>query len=82
MIIRREQTARLKRYIIDCLRHATLKKVFNLIRVECKLARNDPDLKNIYPYFFVVEISNACNLRCPLCLTGRQKIIPRKNGAR
>ncbi|MBU1888393.1 MAG: radical SAM protein [Candidatus Omnitrophica bacterium] len=79
MIIRRERIARFKRYIIDCLRHATLKKVFNLIRVECKLAGNVPNLKNIYPYFFIVEISNACNLRCPLCLMGQRKIIPRKN---
>ena len=79
MVVRKEQIVRLKRYFISYLKHITLKKLVNLAKVEYKLARSAPDLKNIYPYSLIVEISNDCNLRCPLCQMGKRKIVPREN---
>lgn len=79
MRIKKEQIARYKRYLISYLRHITLRKALNLVKVEFKLARNNPNLKHIYPHFLSVEISNVCNFRCPLCQMGQRKIIPRKN---
>jgi len=79
LTLRKEQFTRLKRYFLNYSRHATWEKVANLAKVEYKLARKDPDLKNCYPYTLFVEISNSCNLKCPLCMMGQGRIIPRKN---
>ena len=77
--MRKEQFQRYLRYFRLYLRHATLKKIINLLRVEFKLAKNCPDLQGTFPYFLTVEISNACNLRCPLCQMGRREHIQRPN---
>jgi len=79
MRLRKEQMARYKRYLMSYFRHITLRKVCNLLKVEYKLARNNPDLRNLFPYVLFVEISNVCNLRCPVCQMGQKRIVPRKN---
>jgi len=38
---------------------------------------NNPDSRNIYPHFLVVDLSNGCNLRCPLCQTGQGEQVRR-----
>jgi len=76
---RREQIPRLGRYLLYYLRHATPKRLLNLIKTEYKLFTGNTDLKNTYPYFFIIEISDTCNLRCPVCQMGKGKCIQRKN---
>jgi len=49
------------------------------MKVEYKLVVNDPNLKNTYPYSLIVEVSNTCNLKCPLCSMGQKKVLPREN---
>lgn len=77
--MRKEQLQRYKRYLLQYLRHLSLKKLINLLRVEIKLKTNNSNLKNLYPYFLIVEVSNGCNLKCPLCQMGQRQHIPRQN---
>lgn len=75
----KERFVRYWNYLSICLRHLTLKKLFNLFRIEYRLNRNKTDLAGLSPYILFVEVSNACNLRCPVCVMGRRNLIPRKN---
>lgn len=77
--MRREQLQRYRRYLATYLRHATPRKLLNLVRVETRLRGNNPAMHGLAPYFLFVDISNACNLRCPLCQMGRRRTIPRSN---
>ena len=77
--MRKEQLQRYYRYFKIYLRHFTLKKIINLLKVELKLAFNDSDVEGLFPYYLVIDISSTCNLRCPLCQTGLKKNIKRKN---
>ncbi len=74
-----EKAARHRRYALALLRHARWSKVINLLRVEYRRARNNPNLRGLYPWSLVVDISNVCNLRCPLCTMGQRRLIPREN---
>lgn len=77
--MRKEQLQRYKRYLLQYFRHITLKKLINLLRIELKLKQNNPNLNTLYPYFLIVEVSNGCNLKCPLCQMGKRQHIPRQN---
>lgn len=77
--MRREQVQRYRRYLRTYLRHCTPVKVHNLLRVEHRLAANNPDLSELAPYFLFVDISNSCNLTCPLCQMGQRKTVRREN---
>jgi MoaA/NifB/PqqE/SkfB family radical SAM enzyme len=68
-----------KRYLFFLWRHATFRKLLNMLKIEYRLAANSPKMEGLYPYILFVEISNACNLRCPICLMGQRKLIQRKN---
>lgn len=76
---RKEQLFRYRRYIAIHLRHATLRKLLNLARVEWRLHTNNPDMKGLAPYLLFVDVSSGCNLRCPLCTMGQRNLIKRKN---
>lgn len=60
------------------LQHLTPRKMANMLRVEKRLLLNDGNLDGLYPHIVVVEASNNCNLRCPLCQMGQRRTIPRK----
>jgi MoaA/NifB/PqqE/SkfB family radical SAM enzyme len=77
--MRKEQLQRYARYLALYLRHATFGKLVNAARVESRLLMNNPDMAGLLPYFLFVEISNTCNLHCPLCQTGRGEGVPREN---
>ncbi|UCF34778.1 MAG: radical SAM protein [Phycisphaerales bacterium] len=53
-------------------RHVNLRKLLNLLRVEYEKKRGIARVKGL-PYTMTVDVTNACNLRCPFCPTGRQE---------
>ncbi len=75
----REQLTRYRHYFRTALRHMTWRRLCNAARVEWRLWRRDPDMRGVYPYILTVDISNACNLRCPLCARGQRKVARREN---
>jgi radical SAM protein with 4Fe4S-binding SPASM domain len=60
------------------IKNLTKKKIENY-----KLAMEEKRLKktklNSYPYRLVIDPTNACNLRCPLCPTGLKKSLRKKS---
>ncbi len=52
------------------LRHATPTKVLNLANVY-RERRGIHSRVTCYPFEIVIDITNRCNLRCPLCATGQ-----------
>ena len=77
--MRRDQLQRYFKYFYIYLHHLTFKKVINLLKIECKLLTNDPYVKDLYPHTLWVEISNKCNLSCPLCQMGRRETVDRES---
>lgn len=77
--MRREQLHRYYQYLKIYIRHFTFTRFVNLLRVEKRLFFRQVLTSNIKPYFLVVEISNRCNLKCPLCQMGRGEVIQRDN---
>jgi MoaA/NifB/PqqE/SkfB family radical SAM enzyme len=53
-------------------RHLTPHKLRNLIRVEYEKKRGIAHMKG-RPYAITLDVTNACNLRCPFCPTGRRE---------
>jgi MoaA/NifB/PqqE/SkfB family radical SAM enzyme len=74
----KERILRYWRYLYVSLRYMTLRKFVNLLKIEYKLVTGNPDLKET-PYLLLIEISNRCNLRCPVCITGRREQVLREN---
>lgn len=52
------------------LRHATPRKVVNLLRANADRWRVRP-VASGYPFEIILDLTNRCNLRCPLCVTGQ-----------
>ncbi len=46
------------------------KKLFNFILSHWEMLRGKEEVKS-FPYLFVFEVTNVCNLKCPFCLTGK-----------
>ena len=51
------------------VRHSTLRRLFNLLLVETEFRLRRTRIRG-KPYVLVVDPTNVCNLRCPLCPTG------------
>jgi len=77
MLFRKEQLFRYKKYLTLNVSHFTLKKIINMIRVEWRLKTCNHDMKGLNPYILFVDMFNTCNLKCPLCVMGRRKVIHR-----
>lgn len=60
---------RIRRYASPVLRHGTPRKVANMLLAEAELRLARTSLRAL-PYYYLIDICNACNLRCPLCATG------------
>jgi MoaA/NifB/PqqE/SkfB family radical SAM enzyme len=75
--MRKEQLQRYKQYFLTYFRRITFQKTINLLKTEFRLFQNNHDLKGLLPYFLFVEISNKCNLSCPLCQMGQRQTISR-----
>ncbi|MBK8970217.1 MAG: radical SAM protein [Hahellaceae bacterium] len=48
----------------------SFKKFFNFLKVHYEKARGHQRVTS-FPYLFVFEVTNVCNLKCPFCLTGK-----------
>ena len=64
---------RVRRYLNPLLRHGTPSKIANIVLAETELRLGRTVLRS-YPYYYLVDICNVCNLRCPLCPTGIDKL--------
>lgn len=69
LLARVPQYTRNARHFRSMLQHSTLKKLFNLIRVEYAMATRHEYVSG-KPYVIIVDPINKCNLRCPLCPSG------------
>jgi MoaA/NifB/PqqE/SkfB family radical SAM enzyme len=61
------------RYVTPVLRHGTPRKLANILLAETELRRRKSVLRS-RPYYYIVDICNVCNLRCPLCPTGTETL--------
>jgi len=77
--VRIDQFDRYVQYLFRFIKHSTVTKVANLIKIESRLLRNNPNIEGCFPHFLYVEISNKCNLFCPLCQMGLRQTVPRPN---
>jgi radical SAM protein with 4Fe4S-binding SPASM domain len=64
---------RIGRYARPVLRHGTPKKLANILRVESEMRQQKTTLRG-YPYYYLIDVCNVCNLRCPLCPTGYEAL--------
>ncbi len=48
----------------------SFKKFLNFLHVQWAKKRGYSKV-NCFPYLFVMEVTNICNLKCPFCLTGK-----------
>lgn len=51
------------------VRHATFKKIFNLIKIETAYNARKVFIGS-HPYLLTIDAGNVCNLHCPQCPTG------------
>ena len=66
------------RYVPKILRYGTPRKIANIIMAEAKLRLQKTVLRCL-PYYYIIDICNVCNLRCPLCPTGNTKIARKQD---
>jgi MoaA/NifB/PqqE/SkfB family radical SAM enzyme len=68
---------RLRNYIAERLRFLTARKIVNAAKIEWARMRR-ARIVHAYPYEVIIDPTNICQLRCPLCPTGsRQSQTPR-----
>lgn len=67
------QYTRKARHLQQVMRHSSPKKLLNLLQAEWSLYTGKTHLK-CFPYIYIIDPCNACNLRCPLCPTGNQTL--------
>src|SRR5512134_1782587 len=63
------RSGRFLNYARQRLRVLTLKRLANVLRIEWDYLRKH-SIVRAYPYEIVIDTSNICQLRCPLCSTG------------
>lgn len=61
------------RYIRPLLRYGTPRKLANVLRIEAELRQRKVVLRG-RPYYYLIDVCNVCNLRCPLCPTGLESL--------
>lgn len=64
---------RIGRYLRPIVRHGTLQKLANIARIETELRGRKITLRG-HPYYYLIDVCNVCNLRCPLCPTGLETL--------
>ena len=66
-----------RKIFLACAVYMTPKKLWNILRCELELRRRVLKPKS-HPYIAVLDVTNACNLRCPFCPTGTHQASGRK----
>lgn len=77
----RQYLRKLKRHgrvLPKIINYGTPKKLANIVLAEWELHGQKTTLR-CRPYYYIIDVCNVCNLRCPLCPTGNMKIA-RKQG--
>jgi radical SAM protein with 4Fe4S-binding SPASM domain len=64
---------RYHRHASKILNYGTVTKLSNIMLAEWELYRQKTTLR-AQPYYYIIDICNVCNLRCPLCPTGNSTI--------
>jgi MoaA/NifB/PqqE/SkfB family radical SAM enzyme len=64
---------RLSRHALAFIKYGSIRKLFNIATVEWERISRKIKLKG-KPYIIVVDPMNACNLKCPFCPTGLNKL--------
>ncbi len=67
------QYTRKARHVQQLVKHSTPLKIANLIQAELALRQGKTRLRS-FPYIYIIDPCNACDLRCPLCPTGKQEL--------
>jgi len=68
---------RRKRYLrhaVSLLKYSTFYKLRNLFRVEWENLRKREHVSGL-PYITVLDPTNMCNLKCPICPTTREELL-------
>lgn len=65
------------RQIPKIVRYGTPKKLFNAALAEWEMRQQKTTLRCM-PYYYIIDVCNVCNLRCPLCPTGNTTISRRQ----
>lgn len=68
---------RYRRHVSKIINYGTPKKLSNLALAEWELRQQKTTLRSL-PYYYIVDVCNVCNLRCPLCPTGNSTISRRQ----
>jgi MoaA/NifB/PqqE/SkfB family radical SAM enzyme len=61
------------RHVPKIINYGTPKKIANILTAEWELRRQKTTLL-CRPYYYIIDVCNVCNLRCPLCPTGNTTI--------
>jgi radical SAM protein with 4Fe4S-binding SPASM domain len=61
------------RHVPKLINYGTPRKLANIMLAEWELRRQETLLRCL-PYYYIVDVCNVCNLRCPLCPTGNTTI--------
>ena len=64
---------RRSRHVSKIINYGTPKKLANILLAEWELRRQKTTLL-CRPYYYIIDVCNVCNLRCPLCPTGNTTI--------
>lgn len=73
LLTRIPQYTRMGRHARALVEHGTPRKWANLLRVETEMRLRRITVKG-RPYILFLDPCNVCNLRCPLCATGMDKL--------
>lgn len=68
-----EKRKRYRRHAVGLLRYSTPGKLLNLARVEWERSRGREIVRGL-PYVTLLDPTNVCNLKCPICPTTRGEL--------
>lgn len=67
-----DRIARLRQYLASFLKHNTMRKLINFLKIERQILRQSDHVGGM-PYILKVESTNICNYHCPVCYENRKK---------
>jgi MoaA/NifB/PqqE/SkfB family radical SAM enzyme len=68
-----QRAQRASRYLRPVVQHGSVSKLANIALVEAEMRMRKVRMRGL-PYYYIIDICNVCNLRCPLCPTGNGRL--------